>query len=319
MILRGFPPLAALFSALTAGTLSVLSMPSPQTRGAQGPGLAQLQDYAGVRTVIDWSLDELRHHVPELKGLEPAASAEESSEKLSPILTKVGENVRAFFENFPNTTSIERIHTDFLYGDGRLRRDFSQEYNYLMLAASEKGRATLEEFRTEPGNSAAKRVRPGGVLITEGFASGSIHFHPSYQPDSIFRYVGRQRVGGQETEVVAFAQRPAIARNTGELSVGSNSVPILVQGVAWIDSASYQIRRLRTDLLAPRPEIGVQRETTIIQYGAVYFKGVTQVQWLPKEVEVIVIWRNTTLHNDHTYSHFRLFSVESEHRENPPK
>jgi hypothetical protein len=80
-----------------------------------------------------------------------------------------------------------------------------------------------------------------------------------------------------------------------------------------------QVRRLRTDMLAPRPELGVERETTIIQYGPVYFKGTTQAYWLPKEVEVIVIWRNTTMHNDHTYSHFRLFSVESEHREKPPK
>jgi hypothetical protein len=269
--------------------------------------------------VVDWSPDELHHRVPELKGLEPVASTEEGSEKLPPILAKVGENVRAFFKNFPNTTSVERIHTVFLYGDGRPRTDSSQEYNYLMLAAPGKGRATLEEFRTEPGNNAAKRVRPGGVFITEGFASGSIHFHPFYQPDSAFRYLGRQRLSGQETEVVAFAQRPGIARNTGELSVGSNSVKILVQGVAWIDSSGYQIRRLRTDMLAPCPELGVERETTTIHYGAVYFKGITQVNWLPKEVEVIVTWKNTTLHNDHTYSHFRLFTVESEHRESSPK
>jgi hypothetical protein len=90
-----------------------------------------------------------------------------------------------------------------------------------------------------------------------------------------------------------------------------------VQGVAWIDSASYQIRRLRIDMPTPRPELGLDRETTIIQYSAVYFKGMTQLQWLPKEVEVIVNWKNTTLHNDHTYSHFRLFAVKSEHRERP--
>jgi hypothetical protein len=310
---QGFP--SPLFSALVAGTLCVLSHPSLQARGAQGPGSRHLPDYAGVRTVVDWSPDELRHHMVELNGLEPAASAQDGSEKLSSILAKVGENVRAFFENLPNTTCVERIHTDFLYGDGRPRRDSNQEYNYLMLAASERGRTTLEEFRTETGSNTAKRVRPGGVFITEGFASGCIHFHPSYQADSVFRYLGRQRVGRQETEVVAFAQRPAIARNTGELSVGSNSVQILVQGVAWIDSAGYQIRRLRTDMLAPHPELGVERETTIIQYGAVYFKGTTQAHWLPKEVEVIVTWKNTTLHNDHTYSHFRLFSVESEHRQ----
>ncbi len=71
-------------------------------------------------------------------------AAEQSG--LAPLLTKVGENVRAFFANFPNSTSVERIHTDFLYGDGRPRGDFSQEYNYLMLAASEKGRTYQLSF-----------------------------------------------------------------------------------------------------------------------------------------------------------------------------
>ena len=268
--------------------------------------------------MVDWPVDELRRRVPELKGIEPPASAAESSEKLPLILKKVGENLQSFFENFANATSVERIRTDVVFGDGRSRRDFDEEFNYLMLTAQEKGRIGLQEFRTRQGNNAVKPVRPSGVFITEGFASSSIYFYPLYQADSIFRYLGRQRIGGQETEVVAFAQRPAGARFVGAIELGASHVQTLRQGVAWIDSSDYQIRRLRTDLLAPRPELGLDRETTTIQYGAVYFKGVSQVHWLPKEVEVIIAWKNATLRNDHTYSHFRIFSVDSEDRQTAP-
>ncbi len=315
----GFRSIVALCFAVATGAPRVLPQALPQTPpDARGTGSSQLPDYAGVRTVVDRSLDELRHRVPELKGVEPPASAAESSEKLPLILKKVGDNVRSFFESLPNTTSVERIQTDVVFAGGSFRRDLDEEFNYLMLAMPEKGRVGLEEFRTERGNNMAKPVRPSGVFITEGFASSSVHFHPLYQADSIFRYLGRQRIGGQETEVVAFAQRPASARLGGEIGIGSSSVQTLVQGVAWVDSSGYQIRRLRTDMLAPRPELGLNRETTTIQYGAVYFKGVSQEHWLPKEVEVIVTWRNTTLRNHHTYSHFRLFSVQSEERQNPP-
>ena len=42
---------------------------------------------------------------------------------------------------------------------------------------------------------------------------------------------------------------------------------MLLQGIAWIDQSDFRIVRLRTDLLAPQPEIQVQRQTASILFG----------------------------------------------------
>jgi hypothetical protein len=83
------------------------------------------------------------------------------------------------------------------------------------------------------------------------------------------------------------------------------------QGLAWIDSQSYQITRLRTDLLKPLPELKLERETTEIAFGEVRFKGRAEGFWVPQQVTVTVDWNGKHLRNEHRYSEFKLFNVEA--------
>jgi hypothetical protein len=61
--------------------------------------------------------------------------------------------------------------------------------------------------------------------------------------------------------------------------------------VAWIDRTTYQIIRMRMDLLAPRPEAGLDEETTDITYREVRFPEMPGTAlWLPQEVTVTIDW-----------------------------
>jgi hypothetical protein len=73
-------------------------------------------------------------------------------------------------------------------------------------------------------------------------------------------------IQGRQTCVLAFAQSPKTARATTQVNLREKSALVLVQGVAWVDADSYQIIRMRVDLLAPRRDIGLQRQTTEILY-----------------------------------------------------
>ena len=65
------------------------------------------------------------------------------------------------------------------------------------------------------------------------------------------------------------------------------------QGLAWIDSETYQITRLRSDLLKPVQELNLQRETTEIAYGEAHFKDKAAVlSGSPQQVTVTVDWRD---------------------------
>jgi hypothetical protein len=119
---------------------------------------------------------------------------------------------------------------------------------------------------------------------------------------------------GRPALVIAFAQKPRIARIFERFNSGSASVLILVQGLAWIDSETNRILRLRTDLLKPAREIRLNSQTTEIDYGEVHFAGTQASFWLPRRVVVTIEWRGKSFRNVHEYSDFRLFNVQTDER-----
>ncbi len=272
--------------------------------------------YAKVKTDVDEPIDYLRRTTPELKGLE----SDEDQKLLEPILTAVGKNVWEFFRNFPNTTSLEQIHQEKLKGNGKGGEKQDQKFHYLCVTPTQAWGPGFSEYRANlSGDAGQLGGLTEGFMLTSGFASASLIFHPVYQSEATFRYLGRQKVNGRDTYVVAFAQRPVQAHLYGSFKEGQVQVTTFTQGLAWIDAENYQILRLRTDLLKPLPEVALKRQTTQIDFSEVHFKSVAEGFWLPREVAVTVDWHGRVMRNDHEYSDFKVFNVDSTQRVGKPK
>jgi len=270
----------------------------------------KLRTYGKAASVVNEPLPSLMKTVPELHDLRPA-SGETGEADLAAILQKTGENVRSFFTGFQNTVSTEQIHQERLAKDGKIKDSVDQRFHYLLLARSESWGLGLQEFRTDVrGQQTTPTGLDSGLMLTKGFASASLLFHPSYQSGATFRYLGTQPVKGRECYVVAFAQKPEKAQMVERFNSNGEAVLVLHQGLAWIDKETYKITRLRTDLLKPQSQIRLLRETTEITYDPVDFKQAGQVAWLPSEVNVTVQWWGRTFRNVHTYSDFKLFNTE---------
>jgi len=305
-----------LFLTLCVTLLFPAAIAVAQTTGNQGALASEIQYYYGVRTIVDLPLHELAQQFPELEGLQPA----ESQDALRFVLEDVGFNVKTFFRNLPNTTSIEEVRQQRLNSSGKVTDSDAQKFHYLVLTDAEKNGATATEYRVDTkGRAIEPRLLKGGLsLLTEGFAASSAYFDPSFQSGSDFRYLGRQDLDGYHTYVVAFAQRPQTARILSRLESQSGalrSAVILVQGLAWIDERSLQIVRLRTVLLKSREDIGLNRESTRIKFAPVHFTKASTELWLPEEVIVTLEWRGKTYRNVHRYSNYKLFTVGTEQRQ----
>ena len=271
--------------------------------------------YRDAHPYVNWTVKQLTEALPELKGLEPAAS----KDALPEILRKTGANVEAFFRDFVNTTSLEEIHEVaprrvINVNDGDIPQSTNQKFYYLTLADWKGGGLrTLHEYRTDlQGNPVQNDGAPPGFMLTRGFASLEVYLHPSHQAESTFRLLGREWTNGKQCQVVVFAQRPGWTAGMSDFTAGSMSFPILEQGIVWIDPADYQILRMRTDLLAPQPQIELQRSTSDIQFSSVHFKESNLTLWLPSEVDVEVEYRRETFRNRHRYSDYRLFNVTTD-------
>jgi hypothetical protein len=264
---------------------------------------------ANAKSVLAESPQELLEAMPELKGLQVASGQEE----LEAVLKKTGQGVETFFKTFPNTVSVEQVHQERLSKDGKVRDSRDQKFQYLLLTQAGKWGLGIEEHRTTPGGERTGLVGLNqGLMVTSGFTSASLVFHPAYQDGANFRYLGRQTLEGKDLHVVAFAQKPETARMAERFIVDGASVVVLSQGLAWIDPTTFQIVRLRTELLTSQPKVRLERQTTEIHFKEVAFKHVAAAFWLPQQVTVTVDWRGRTLRNLHRYSDFRLFNVATE-------
>ena len=272
------------------------------------------------KTYVDMTRAELARQVPELKHLEPASSQDE----LPTILSRVGATVADFFANFSNTTCNESvdstvdaslealpfdIDTQYSFDNSR-SRTYSSKFNYLALIQPGADRTRLRELRTN-SKGETPPLRPQDAFVSLGFVSMTAHFHPDFQSDSRFRYLGRAALAGQSAYVVSFAQRPEAARHTSLVVFANKTAAIFVQGVAWVDPVSFNILRLRTDLQHPEANIGLLKETTEVEYSEVTFPQAGKRLWLPRQVSVSGQLGRYAFHNKHHYADYRLFNVQS--------
>lgn len=309
---EGDPEAAAAQLKDYIGNKKVRDTPLPvRTLSTQIETRLNLRTYAKVKSVVNEPSSALSEAFPELRGLQPAADDSE----LPSILAKTGTAVAAFFTNFPNTISIEQIREERLGKDGKVKDSLDLKFQYLLLARAERWGLGLEEFRTnDHGDRAMATGLEAGLMLTSGFASASLMFHPAYQQGADFRYLGHQALNGRDCYLLAFAQKPDKAQMIERFDTDDSTVFVLFQGIAWIDAESYRIVRLRTDLLKPQTTIRLNRQTTEITYDPVQFKQVASAMWLPSAVAVTVEWKGKTFRNLHHYSDFKLFNTETKDR-----
>lgn len=261
-------------------------------------------------TVIELSEKQLHSRFPELAGLKSTATQAE----LPMILHCVAASEDAFLRNIPNLTAREDIVVQQQTHAGGMDRTFpvfSGKYTYLVLAQRESDGAHLLEYRTD---LKGKEIKPGlefAPASTQGFALLALFFDPFHQTLATFRYLGRQQVDHREMYVVAFAQRSDAAPLTGQISIGGKSTSTAYQGIAWIDPVKFQIYQMRTDLLEPRPDVGLLAQTTEIHFIEVHLPTVATPLWLPRSVVVSSLLNGQLVRNRHTYRNYQRFTANS--------
>jgi hypothetical protein len=272
--------------------------------------------YAGVHPYFEAAPAQLIERIPELKKIQVATD----QAALLGILKKAGLNVDDHFSNLVDLIAHEKITMQRSLGKISSASQRIED-NYLILRESHKQSFRMVEYRMDAAGHRLDNVGINlGYLVSRGFAMTSNFFASGWQHESDFRYLGDQRIDSRETYVVGLAQKPALATLVVTMK-GPNDVqyPVLVQGIAWIDKSNMQIVRMRTDLLAPHPELGLERQTTDVIFSEVRLADVAAALWLPKDVKVNVVIKGPDsenrhrqeiqYRNEHHYSDYRRYRV----------
>jgi hypothetical protein len=247
-----------------------------------------MQQYVKSAPYVDLPLSELKKAIRDLNGIKP----DSTPGQLELVLEKTGEAIALQLPRVPNLICREDVADEappkqesadglsqvnarvvgVTPGRGSLTQtpptgkrlvlgDW-RHFDYIIHANKDAdGTTTLEESRT--GNGSSVTPDPKGI----GFAPLWLIFAAGNRSESNFHYLGTQKVEGHATYVISFAQVPAQVRKPSLLATAKDTIPLLYQGVAWIDGNDFQILRLRTDLLAPLPQLGLNRVTSTIEYA----------------------------------------------------
>jgi len=255
-------------------------------------------------SVLNVPLNELAKTAHEFKGITPAPGQDE----LPLILKRLGDNAESFARNIPNTASTEDIQQQLLDS-----WNVSTVYKFRYLALTDQGvlAAGLNEFRQDSKGHPVdpERMMRGAPIVTSGFISLPLLFHPQHRTGSDFRLLGRQTLERHETFVIGFAQRNATPLSL-HMNPSGHWTTFLMQGVAWVDTTTYQILRMKTWLLPGQTSLA--DVTTTVDFSEVRFKHSSLAFWLPRDVEVSVVWKGKLYTNRHHYSDYRFFSVDTQ-------
>ena len=275
--------------------------------------------YADARPYVDAPLPEIKKTVHELSSLEPASS----QDQLSDLLAKAGVKADELLQRVPNLVSDEAVSetqwtvaqggaanctgTDCAHFLAGAHADRNQKFSSMILTHSEQdGRLMVAEYRT-----ARNGKPPQGTAAPhfQGFIATWLIFSSSNQGESRFRYLGQQQTDGHSTFVIGFAQIPGSVESPGQILASKGSIPLLLQGIVWIDQSDFRIVRLRTDILASQPQVEFQQQTSKIVFGPV--KVADSTLWLPQAVDVEMQANGQYLQEQHQYSNYCLFEAKS--------
>jgi poly(3-hydroxybutyrate) depolymerase len=262
------------------------------------PQALDLSVWAGAKPYIDHPARQLIDEFHDLRGLEPAAD----QQRVSEVLQKVSDKTLDILKKMPNTISQEDVVTEVEPRGPTLR----QHFEYLVLRHEVNGEVTLEEYRT--GNE-----KKNSAPLSQGTVNAWVLFHPANLAESSFRYLGRQQMDGHATLVLAFAQLPDKVKFPGQVDYLGKSFPVMYQGFAWIEESDFRIVRLRTDLLAPRPDIFLQMLTSDVRFSEVHIFAPDEslTLWLPRQAKINWNFKGEVVHQSHTYSDFQIYRSKS--------
>src|SRR5450631_2577403 len=256
--------------------------------------------WANAKSYLDDPLPQLTADIPELEGLDPVSD----QQSLPEFLKKTGDKTLELLGKMPNVISHESV---VIKVEPKGPTTY-QHFDYLVLRHEDEanGVVTLDEYRTD-------KTQPANSPLSQGTANAWVLFHPGNLDESRFRYLGRQRMEGHATAVLVFAQTAGKVKFPGQVKFEGTSIPVLFQGIVWVDESDFRIVRLRTDLLSPRPDLYLRTLTSEVLFSEVRIHApeATDPLWLPREATITWDFRGRVVQQVHRYSDFRLYRAKS--------
>ena len=233
-----------------------------------------------------------------------------ASPALDELLARTGTQVSGFLDQFSDVKCIENVEQEKLGKDGKVELRDESTYDYLVILTNPGGELSLDESRL-----AVKAAKPDKknmpLLISNGFATLFLIFHPYYAESFQFALLEAEMVDGHQLDQVSFQHIPG-SRSPAALALRGREYPLELSGTAWIDPATGVVTKIIAEIGKSMEDVGLKSLRTEIEFAPAPFHDMKQPYWFPvlASVEVETLrqhWRNV-----HRFTDYKRFSVSTE-------
>jgi len=298
-------------SASAAAATPLVDLSSGNTANKSGGG--EETDAPLSATAMSWLPPDIDATVPPV---EPGVTC-----AVDDVLKKASAVVEGLPRIVDRYAATEVFHQENINGSGYAESVADMSFNYLAsvrdIKSEKYGEALdVQEYRNGSTGTEMFPNHEGSV----GLPSIVLIFHPLLISDFEMKCEGLSRAHGDFAWQVNFRQRADKESRIRRYRVTGHVYPIALKGRAWIDANTFQIVRLETDLREPHPEIRLNAEHLVMEYGPVKFQKRNEELWLPASADYYAVRRGKRFHRRHAFTNYILFSVDMDQKIGlPPK
>jgi hypothetical protein len=234
------------------------------------------------------------------------AEAAGASSRLDPLLDRTAAVVEASLVQLSDVACKETVSQTKFGKNGKVEYQEDSLFDYVVLFQSTSGEPLMVESRlAKEGPSKPKNIP---LLITNGFSTLLLIFHPFYAGGFQFADLGEETVDGRVYIKVHFQHVKGL-RSTTALLLSGREYPLDLQGTALVDKASGIILKINAALESPMEDVGLRSFQSEVQYAPVEFQGASQAYWLPTTAIIDVESVHQHWRNSHRFTAYHRFDT----------
>jgi outer membrane lipoprotein-sorting protein len=240
------------------------------------------------------------------------APAQQAS--LDELLARTSKQVSQFVDQFSSVKCTEHVTQEKLANNNKVERKAESAYDYLVILTNSGGELNLDESRlaVEDGKHSKKEKNQSTpLLISNGFATLFLIFHPYYTGSFQFTELGEEEVGGRKLVQVHF-EHIRNTRSVAALAVRGREYPLDLSGTAWIEPQTGMLAKISAGIDQGVEDIGMKSLRSEVEFAPVRFSSGESSEWFPSRAVVEVETKRQHWRNTHIFSDYKQFSVSTE-------
>ena len=236
--------------------------------------------------------------------------ASPEQQRLDGLLARTATQTAVFLDQFSDVKCTEQVRQEKLGKDDKVELKEDSTYDYLVILTNAGGELNLSESRI-PVKQAKRDRRNTSMLLSNGFATLFLIFHPYYAAAFKFTLAGEDSFAGRTLQKVTF-QHITGMKSPAALALRGREYPLELSGTAWIDAETGSIAKLEAGIADTLQDVGLKSLDSEIDFAPVSFSDSKQVYWFPTQARVEVETPKQHWRNLHQFTSYKKFSVTTE-------